>query len=179
MSWWLATWLIGRLVVLLLLASVWHELRELSAARGFLSETGLLGCVCCLGSDAAVKQRHVAAPSLCGGTPGGWQFGIGPAGARWPSNPTLLPAGPGLPALGSTQSAWRRLLPAPQLPTHTALPAHTSATHLPLPRLVEGVLTHEMKRFIIDASKSVLNRPSPEAKASGRVGGWLAVWVVG
>ena len=30
--------------------------------------------------------------------------------------------------------------------------------------MVEGVLTHQMKRFIIDAEKSVLNKPSPEAK---------------
>eukprot|EP00887_Chlorella_sp_A99_P002464 scaffold10.g2464.t1 len=30
--------------------------------------------------------------------------------------------------------------------------------------MVEGVLTHQMKRFIIDAEKSVLNRPSPEQK---------------
>lgn len=32
--------------------------------------------------------------------------------------------------------------------------------------LTEGVLSHEMKRYIIDASKAVLNRPSPDAKVS-------------
>lgn len=37
--------------------------------------------------------------------------------------------------------------------------------------MVEGVLTHEMKRFIIDANKSVLNRPSPEAKVGASMEG--------
>lgn len=30
--------------------------------------------------------------------------------------------------------------------------------------LVEGVMTHEMKQFVIDGNKCVLNKPSPEAK---------------
>ena len=30
--------------------------------------------------------------------------------------------------------------------------------------LVEGVMTHQMKQFVIDANKCVLNRPSPEHK---------------
>lgn len=30
--------------------------------------------------------------------------------------------------------------------------------------LVEGVLSHQLKQFIIDANKCVLNKPSPEAK---------------
>ncbi|GAX82493.1 hypothetical protein CEUSTIGMA_g9920.t1 [Chlamydomonas eustigma] len=30
--------------------------------------------------------------------------------------------------------------------------------------IVEGVMTHQMKQFIIDGNKCVLNRPSPEAK---------------
>ena len=31
--------------------------------------------------------------------------------------------------------------------------------------LVEGVLSHQLKRFIIDGNKCVLNRPLPDAKA--------------
>lgn len=30
--------------------------------------------------------------------------------------------------------------------------------------LVEGVMSHQMKQFVIDANKCVLNRPSPEHK---------------
>lgn len=30
--------------------------------------------------------------------------------------------------------------------------------------LVEGVMTHQLKRFVIDGNKCVLNKPSPEAK---------------
>lgn len=30
--------------------------------------------------------------------------------------------------------------------------------------LVEGVLSHQLKQFIIDANKCVLNKPSPEQK---------------
>jgi methionine aminopeptidase len=30
--------------------------------------------------------------------------------------------------------------------------------------IVEGVMSHEMKQFIIDGNKCVLNKPSPEAK---------------
>ncbi len=30
--------------------------------------------------------------------------------------------------------------------------------------MVEGVLSHQMKQFVIDANKCVLHRPSPEAK---------------
>lgn len=37
--------------------------------------------------------------------------------------------------------------------------------------LVEGVLSHEMKRFIIDASKAVLPRPGVDQKARGGHGG--------
>ena len=32
--------------------------------------------------------------------------------------------------------------------------------------LVEGVFSHELKQFIIDGNKCVLNRPSPEAKVA-------------
>jgi len=31
-------------------------------------------------------------------------------------------------------------------------------------QMVEGVLSHQMKQFVIDANKCVLHRPSPEAK---------------
>ena len=31
--------------------------------------------------------------------------------------------------------------------------------------LVEGVLSHQLKRFIIDGNKCILNRPLPDAKA--------------
>lgn len=31
-------------------------------------------------------------------------------------------------------------------------------------QLVEGVMSHEMKQFVIDGNKCVLNRPSPEQK---------------
>ena len=30
--------------------------------------------------------------------------------------------------------------------------------------LVEGVMSHQMKQFVIDANKCVLNKPSPEAR---------------
>lgn len=36
---------------------------------------------------------------------------------------------------------------------------------------MEGVLSHEMNRFIIDANKAVLNRPTADQKASGLAGG--------
>ena len=36
--------------------------------------------------------------------------------------------------------------------------------HGPPCSLVEGVYSHEMKRFVIDASKAVLNRPTPDQK---------------
>ena len=32
--------------------------------------------------------------------------------------------------------------------------------------LVEGVFTHELKQFVIDGNKCVLNKPSPEAKVA-------------
>lgn len=32
--------------------------------------------------------------------------------------------------------------------------------------LVEGVFTHEIKQFVIDGNKCVLNKPSPEAKVA-------------
>ena len=31
-------------------------------------------------------------------------------------------------------------------------------------QLVEGVLTHEQKRFVLDGNKCVLNRPGPDAR---------------
>jgi methionine aminopeptidase len=31
-------------------------------------------------------------------------------------------------------------------------------------QMVEGVLSHQMKQFVIDANKCVLNRPSSEAR---------------
>lgn len=32
--------------------------------------------------------------------------------------------------------------------------------------LVEGVFSHEMKQFVIDGNKCVLNKPTPEAKVA-------------
>ena len=32
--------------------------------------------------------------------------------------------------------------------------------------LVEGVVTHELKQFVIDGNKCVLNKPGPEAKVA-------------
>lgn len=32
--------------------------------------------------------------------------------------------------------------------------------------LVEGVFSHELKQFVIDGNKCVLNKPSPEAKVA-------------
>lgn len=63
-------------------------------------------------------------------------------------------------------SCWTQVAPDPGAP-HFAVPAAG-----PLQKvveaygvnLVEGVMSHQMKQFIIDGNKCVLNKPSPEAK---------------
>ena len=52
------------------------------------------------------------------------------------------------------------------------IPALPSSCHCPSLQvvesfgcqLVEGVLTHEQKRFVLDGNKCVLNRPGPDAR---------------